>query len=159
MHPAGQHPSPLAHAVTGALAHVAVQVPPLVSVAEEHVPEGVHVVGHAPVIPAAIAVSQVSPASTAPLPQRGMQSLSLVALQLEGQQRSPPVQLVIVVDSHAAVQVPARASETVVHAIVEGEHVVGHAPVAPAAMAVSQVSPTSTRPLPQFDEHTPATHD
>ena len=156
MQPVGQHPSPLAHAVMGALAHAAVQVPPLESVAEVHVMVAEHVVGHAPATPVEMAVSQVSPASTTPLPQREAQSLSLVALQLEGQQRSPPVQLVIAVDSHAAAHVPARASDAVAHAIVEGEHVVGHAPVIPVEMAVSQVSPTSTRPLPQFEEHTPA---
>ena len=53
-------------------------------------------VGQAPV-PDKIPLSQVSPDSTTPLPQTGVQSVSLVALQPEGQQPSPEVQVVMLV--------------------------------------------------------------
>ena len=47
--------------------------------------------------PDTIPVSQVSPDSTTPLPQTAVQSVSLVALQPEGQQPSPEVQVVMLV--------------------------------------------------------------
>jgi hypothetical protein len=43
------------------------------------------------------AESQVSPGSNTPLSQTGAQSVSLLALQPEGQHESPEVQLVMVV--------------------------------------------------------------
>jgi hypothetical protein len=54
-------------------------------------------------------MSQVSPASTAPLPHTTGQSLSVLLLQLPavGQQPSPLTQAVIGVLTHWDVQVPA----------------------------------------------------
>src|SRR5262245_56750130 len=93
-------------------------------------------------------VSQVSPASTAPLPQATAQSPSLLLVQPGAQQPSPLVQVLIGVVTQRAVQVPALISVSVVQ-LSPSLQLVRQAPGWPAAMAVSQVSPESTAPLPQ----------
>jgi len=89
VHPLGQHPSPLAHAVRGVLVHwkehaSTVPVEPSVVQAFPSSQE----VGQLP--------SQVSPASTVPLPQVAEQSLSVPLVQAEGQQPSADTQVVTV---------------------------------------------------------------
>ena len=74
-----------------------------------------HDVGHAPVEPAGIAVSHVSPGSTTPLPQVAEQLLSLADVHPGGQQPSPFMQAVIGVFMQAAVHVPPFANVSVVH--------------------------------------------
>jgi hypothetical protein len=155
VHPEGQHPSPFAQVVMGVEVHIAAQVPPPVSEARAQALMGEQVVGHAPVMPAAMPVSQSSPVSTTPLPQRTAQSLSLVELHVEGQHPSALMHPVMGVVSQTAAQVPAPVSRVVLHVPVDA-HDRGHAPVMPAAMAVSHDSPTSTRPLPQVAVHMPA---
>src|SRR5262245_28000164 len=93
-------------------------------------------------------VSQVSPASTMPLPQTAGQSPSLLLLQAGGQQPSPLRHMVTGVVVHVAVQVPAFCSVSVVQ-LLPSLQLVGQAPGWPAAMPVWQVSPASTAPLPQ----------
>jgi hypothetical protein len=89
--------------------------------------------------------SQVSPASTTPLLQVTLQSLSLLLLQPAGQQESPGMQLVMSAKLHATLQLAMLPTlVSVVHAVPSlqsvGQKVVG-----------SQVSPTSVTPLPQLD--------
>jgi hypothetical protein len=130
----------------------AVHVPTFCSVSVVQAFWSLHEVGHAPAWPAGIAVSQVSPESTTPLPQAGVggasQSLSGGFVQLLGQQPSPLTHAVIGEYVQAAVQVPAFCSVSVVQAF-WSLHEVGQAPGLPAWIAVSQVSPCSTLPLPQ----------
>jgi hypothetical protein len=144
----------------GALTHAAVQVPALVSVEVVHALGAVQLVGQAPVWPAAMAVSQVSPVSTTPLPQQLAtpvvhvvigQSASVALVQPAGQQPSlvVPLQVVIGVFTHLAEQsaaLPVRAEVVQVSGAVQ---LVGQAPVCPAGIALSQFSPGSTTPLPQ----------
>jgi hypothetical protein len=88
--------------------------------------------------------SQVSPFSTAPLPQVGEQSRSVLALHPVGQQPSPPIQAVMAVWVQATLQV---ALPPVIWSVVQallslqevGQEDFG-----------SQVSPFSTTPLPHF---------
>lgn len=69
-----------------------------------------------PGIPAVIARSHCSPASTTPSPQTTGQSESVVAVQPAGQQPSPPMQRVIGVATQLAVQEAGEPrSATVVH--------------------------------------------
>jgi hypothetical protein len=87
--------------------------------------------------------SHVSPASTAPLPQRGAQSLSLLALQPDGQQPSPFAQAVCAPSStQAAVQAAADPDRRRRAQPIQG-HAVGQ------LCGGSQVSPLSIMPLPQ----------
>src|SRR5438128_196368 len=87
----GQQPSPAAHAVC-----VPSSTQRAVQEAAEPAsfclvqPSAGQLVGHE------LGGSQTSPVSTTPLPQAGWQSLSLVALQLGGQQPSPPTHAVCV---------------------------------------------------------------
>jgi hypothetical protein len=67
-HDAGQQPSPVMHIVMTALAQIAVQVPARSNESVVHATLSSQDVGHAPGLPAAMAVSQVSCASTTPLP-------------------------------------------------------------------------------------------
>jgi hypothetical protein len=64
--------------------------------------------GHAPAKPVVIARSQVSPVSTARLPQTTVQSLSLFAEHPAGQQPSPSAQAVIGVATQDALHSSAR---------------------------------------------------
>src|SRR5262245_1662195 len=95
-----------------------------------------------------MAVSQVSPASTAPLPQTAGQSPSLLLLQPGAQQPSPLRHMVTGAVVHVAVQVPALFSVSVVQ-LLPSLQLVGQAPGWPVAMPVSQVSLESPTPLPQ----------
>src|SRR5690349_8890352 len=88
--------------------------------------------------------SQVSPASTTPLPQLAEQLLSLLALQPGGQQPSPLRQVVIGCRVQAAVQLAALPlSESSVHAL-PSLHV---AATSRQTATGSQVSPASIVPL------------
>ena len=93
--------------------------------------------------------SHCSPCSTTPLRQTGGQSLSLLLLAPTpaGQQPSLCAGIVIAGNVHAAVHVPMLASTLRVQAM-PSSHAVGQRP-APTRIAVSQVSPGSTTPLPQ----------
>jgi hypothetical protein len=134
--------------VIGEYEHAAWQVAALSKVFVVHDKPSSHAAGHAPA-PLAIAVSHVSPVSTAPLPHGDEQSLSFVGVAPAGQQPSPLIRAVICACVHAAVQLdPVIASA--VHASTSLQ-LVGHAP-APLAIAVSHVSPVSTAPLPHGDE-------
>src|SRR5262249_42674466 len=98
--------------------------------------------------PLGIAVSHSSPDSSAPLPQIGWQSGSVFALPAGGQQLSLGPTAVIGVCEQAALQVPPESSVSVVHESLSLQSAVtGHRPV-PVVIAVSQVSPASTTPLP-----------
>lgn len=137
--PAAQQPSASPHCVIGWLVQAALQLVALpVSTSSVHALLSLHDVGHE-------APSHVSPASTAPLPQVGEQSASLVALQPGAQQPSPSVHWVMPWNEHAALQLAAEpTSVSIVHATLS-LHVVGHDPP-------SQVSPGSTMSLPQLGE-------
>jgi len=98
--------------------------------------ESLQVVGQLP--------SQVSPASTTPLPQLGEQSLSFVESQPAGQQPSPFWQVEMFWWAQATLQL---AALPVIVSMVQAfwsSQVVGQLP--------SQVSPGSTTPLPQLAE-------
>ena len=90
--------------------------------------------------------SQASPLSTRPLPHVAEQSLSVSGVAPLGQQPSPGMACLISTGSHRAPQrlpssrstkQPSRASQPS-----------GHAPGSPCAIATSQRSSSSTRPLP-----------
>jgi hypothetical protein len=136
--PDGQHPSPDAHAVCGpSSTQWAVQSVALPASFCLVQPSGAHVVGHWP------GGSQLSPASTTPLPQVAGQSLSLLALQPGGQQPSPPMHVVCSRSfTHWAVQVPGLATRRSMHP--SGAHDCGQ------LSSGSQTSPhaASTTPLP-----------
>jgi hypothetical protein len=88
--------------------------------------------------------SQVSPASTIPLPQVEEQSASLALSQPGGQQPSPVRHAVIVWWLQAALQdAAAPVKESMVHELPSSQDV---------TQLPSQVSPASTIPLPQLDE-------
>jgi hypothetical protein len=96
----------------------------------------------------ALGGSQVSPVSTTLLPQAGWQSVSLVALQLAGQQASPFAHVVCRLPStHRASQVPALPARTRSWQPTAG-HVVGQLP--------SHSSPVSTTPFPQRTAQSPS---
>ena len=142
LQPLAQQPSLLVQDVIVTLLQAAMQVPPETS--ESCVQALLSLqsaaVGHFPV-PLVIAVSQVSPWSTLPLPQVAAQSLSVSCVQPDGQQPSPPAHAVMGVFAHAAVQVPLFMTESVVQTWLSLQSAaVGHLPV-PLVMPVSQVSP------------------
>jgi hypothetical protein len=87
--------------------------------------------------------SHFSPGSTTPLPQRTMQSLSLVLLQAAGQQPSPRAHMLWVPSStQRALQVAAIPSSLRRPQPIQGQ-------VAGQLDGGSQVSPVSTTPFPQ----------
>jgi len=144
LQPLAQQPSPLTQAVIGVLPHFAVHVlaSPL-SVSVVQTSPSLHEVGHLSaglVLP----LSQVSPASTTPLPHDVVQSWSVFALQIVvSQHESLTVRLhtVIFVFVHSAVQVAALpVSTSVVHELLS-LHEVGQLP--------SHFSLPSTLPSPQ----------
>lgn len=96
VHPAGQHRSPPAQAVTGTCEQARVQ-PSVVPRAKSsvHGSLSAHEAGHAPACPAVIPLSQTSGGSRTPFPHRGLQSESVVALHSGGQQASPSAQVVM----------------------------------------------------------------
>jgi len=139
--PAGQQPSPSAQAVTGVFVQRTSQVPaaPVFTSVVQALPS-LQVDGQLP--------SHTSPGSTTLLPQCAEQSVSVAALQAEGQHPSPPAQAVMGSWTHASVQVEALPVEwSAVQASVSA-HESGHAPGWPGPMPLSQVSPDSTAPLP-----------
>jgi hypothetical protein len=127
--------------------HRAVHVIGFVNTSVVHTLPSLHEVGHLPV-PVVIAVSQVSPASTTPLPQLARQSLSVALFAPGGQQPSLLIGIVMAVCMHAAWQLFGFIRTSVVHACMSSQFV-GHAP-APATMPVSQTSPGSRMPLPHI---------
>jgi hypothetical protein len=151
--PAGQQPSPFIGIVIGVNAHVAVHVPPFMSESDVHAIMSLHAVGHAPGMPAAIAVSQVSPASTIPLLHITAQSMSVALVAAGGQQPSPSAGIVIPPCTHSLVQssdVP--AVESVVQASMSSQSV-GQAPAVPPAIPGSHSSTPLTRPSPHSRRH------
>ncbi len=90
--------------------------------------------------------SQVSPFSTAPLPQVGEQSESVLALHAAGQQPSPATQLVMLVWVHATLQV------SLLPVILSMVQALPSLQEAGQEDFGSQVSPLSTTPLPHFGE-------
>jgi glutaredoxin-related protein len=102
LHPGAQHPSPPTQATMGVLVHRRSQVAalPVWESAVQAFPS-LHVAGQLP------GGSHVSGDSTTPFPHRGRQSLSTRALQLAGQQPSPPEHAVIAVCVHTRLQVAA----------------------------------------------------
>ncbi len=143
--PGGQQPSPLRGTVIGVNRQCALQVPPSTTSSVVHASPSSQLVGHTPA-PEVIAVSHISPGSRWPSPQLAAQSLSLPELAPGGQQPSPLTGVVIGTFVHRAVHAsPIRVS--VVHASPSSQ-LVGHAPGWPLAIAVSQVSPGSSVPLP-----------
>jgi len=68
VHVEGQQPSPAWHIVVMVFVHLAVHFPSFSSVSLVHATLSLQDAGHAPGLPAAIAVSQVSCGSTTPLP-------------------------------------------------------------------------------------------
>jgi hypothetical protein len=107
------------------------------------------VVGQAPGLPAAIAMSQVSSLATFPSPQLAEQSGSLAAVQPAGQQPSlVGLQATMGFDTQAALQALAEPVSAVCsQADGEGGQLVGQAPGPTAAL--SHASPGSTTPSPQ----------
>jgi hypothetical protein len=142
--PDGQQPStvvPLG-VVIGVCVHAAVHAEPVIASIVQAIVSS-HDAGQAPA-PLVIAVSHVSPVSTVPLPHEAEQSGSVPGVAPVGQQPSA-VPAAIGVCVHAAVH-SLPVSESVVQTM-PSSHDAGHAP-APLAIAVSQVSPVSTTPLP-----------
>src|SRR6185436_12650539 len=92
--------------------HAAWQVPALMSASLVHDTPSSHEAGHLPV-PFAMPVSQVSPASTTPLPHDAEQSLSVLWLAPAGQQPSPSCTSVIGVWRHAVVHAEPDSTSTV----------------------------------------------
>jgi hypothetical protein len=143
LHPVGQQPSPALQAVMGVWLQTTLQgVPPSTSVVQGSLSLG-QVVGQGSVVEFG---SQVSPVSTTPLPQTGLQSESLVALHPAGQQPSAPIQAVMATWVQATLQVSLPpVIWSVVQALLSLQEV-GHEDFG------SQVSPLSTTPLPHFGE-------
>jgi hypothetical protein len=139
VHPVGQQPSPEAQAVWApSSTQCAVQSAAVPASFRLVHPMGGQVVGQVP------GGSQLSAASSTPLPQAATQSLSLPALQAGGQQPSPPMQVVWSRSfTHAAVQVPGLATRRSMQPI--GGHDAGQ------SVSGSQTSPqvASTTPFPQ----------
>ncbi len=94
LQPGGQQPSPVAHAVIGALLHAAAHPEPT-SLSRVHAIPSLQPEGQAPG-PDEIAVSQVSGGSTTPLPHEAEQSLSFTASHPDGQHPSPDAHAVMV---------------------------------------------------------------
>ena len=136
--PLGQQPSPLVQVVMLVWLQATLQLAALpVIVSVVHGLLSLQLAGHVP------GGSQVSPDSTTPLPQLGLQLLSLLALQPEGQQPSPPTHAVMVVCVQATLQVAALpVIVSVVHGLLSLQ-LAGQLP------GGSQVSPGSMMPLPQ----------
>jgi hypothetical protein len=150
LHPDGQQLSSAPHTVIVVCVQCAEQLSAVpIRASTVHALPSSHEVGQAPGCPAGIPLSQDSPFSTRPLPQLAGQSLSLTAVQPPGQQPSPAAQVVMRTWLQVAVQSAALpVTLSVVHGSVSAQSV-GQAPSSPAAMAGSQLSPGSSRPLPQ----------
>ena len=88
--------------------------------------------------------SQDSPASTTPSPQNPLQSVSTSCVQPIGQQPSPDSQIAMSWFVHSALQFSAQPTNASLVHTLPSSQVSGHSP--------SQISPTSTTPLPQDAE-------
>jgi hypothetical protein len=110
VHPGGQHPSPLPQVVIDVLlTHSAVQAAALPCNVRCWQPTGGQLVGQ-------LTPSHFSPTSVTPFPQLGVQSPSLVALQVPGQHPSPLTQAVWTPSlMHWARQEPGLATRRSVH--------------------------------------------
>ena len=140
--PAGQQPSAAAHSVICWWLHATLQFslePVMVSMVQA-VPS---------LQPSAQSPSQVSPVSTAPLPQLAEQSLSVLALQAAGQQPSSSAQAVISAKLQATLQFSGEPVFVSVVQALPSSHSVGQSP--------SQVSPGSLMSLPQEVEQSSST--
>jgi hypothetical protein len=138
LQPGAQQPSPLAQAVIAVFVQAALQAAALpVRVSVVQAMPSLQLVGQ-------LAPSHFSGASTIPLPQTGLQSLSLLALQPGAQQPSPPVQAVIAVWPHWTLHLLAEPDRTSTVQALLSSQLVGQLP--------SHVSPASTTLLPQVDE-------
>ena len=136
LHPEAQHPSPSVQVVISIVVQNASQVvaEPLKE-SSVHALESSQAVGQFP--------SQISFVSMTPLPQSGLQSVSLLLLQPLAQHPSPLVQAVIPVNTQTASQLeelPFRESDVQLSPSLQ---VAGQFP--------SQVSPTSTILLEQME--------
>jgi hypothetical protein len=144
LHPVGQQPSPATQVVMALKLHATLQLLALPVIwSRVHALPSSHAAGQD------VAGSQVSPESTAPLPQVAEQSESLPELHAAGQQPSPPVQAVMAVALHATLQVWALP---VVWSSVQA---LPSSQTAGQDVAGSQVSPDSTIPLPQVTPEAP----
>jgi hypothetical protein len=136
--PGGQQPSPGEHAVMAVLLHATLQLAalPVIWSWVQALPSS-QLAGHV------VAGSQVSPASTMPLPQLAEQSESVAAAHVAGQQPSPPTQVVMALLLHTTLHAsPLPVSWSSVQALPSSQ-LVGQ------EVAGSQVSPASTTALPQ----------
>jgi hypothetical protein len=98
--PTGQQPSPGAHALMAVWLHATLQLAALPVIwSWVHALPSSQLAGHV------VAGSQVSPASTTPLPQLAEQSESSAALHAAGQQPSPPTHVVTALLVHATLHV------------------------------------------------------
>src|SRR5450432_2152838 len=108
--------------------------------------------GQAPGAPGAMPRSQSSPGSTVPSPQVGEQSRSVERVAPAGQHPSYAFAFGVgtVISSWAQTRVQSDPFDvSCVHATPSSQSAGGQAPGSARAMAVSQVSPGSTTPLPQ----------
>jgi hypothetical protein len=138
LHPGGQHPSLLLQAVVGAWLQAALQLAALpVSTSTVQAFPSSQVVGQLE------DGSQVSPASTLPLPQLAEQSPSVVLSQPAGQQPSPLLQAVMGLWLHVTLQVAALPVSASTVQEFPSSQAVGQ------LKGGSQVSPVSTVLLPQ----------
>ncbi|MBC8131492.1 MAG: hypothetical protein H7X95_00815 [Deltaproteobacteria bacterium] len=146
-HPVGQQRSPPPQAVIGTCEHARVQLSALPRVKSwVHGSASAQEAEQAPGCPAVMPRSQVSVSSTMPFPQRGAQSLSLTALQLGPQQRSPFTQEVTGCRVHRTSQSVVAVRFQVAHAAAgghDGAHDKGTVPVSHDSHGVS------TTPFPQ----------
>jgi hypothetical protein len=148
LQPGAQHPSPLTHPMTGWRVHRASQSVVVVRFHVAQISGGGHPAEHEAGV---LAVSHVSHGvSTTPLPQVAGQSVSTPAWAPGGQHPSPFRMVVVITKTHRALQVSASISRSSVHGT-PSEQLRGHAP-GPDEIAVSQVSPASSLPLPQLGE-------
>jgi len=145
--PPGQQPSPPVHAVMGVFVQATLQLAfdPVRASAVQALPS-LHVMAEQTT--AAGATSQVSPVSMRPLPQPG-QSTSIVGPHPVGQNPSagPQVRLVVV---QRYVQAPTLPDEVRTLSTSDTQAVI----CVMQALGGSQVSPVSTRPLPQPGQST-----
>jgi hypothetical protein len=138
LQPLGQQPSPEVHAVMAVLLQATLQFSALpVSRSSVHAMRSSQLAGHE------AGGSQVSPLSSEPLPQLAEQSTSVVWLQPAGQQPSPELQMTMVLNVHATLQVAVFPVCWFVVQALPSSHAVGH------VLGGSQVSPELTTPLPQ----------
>jgi hypothetical protein len=130
VHAAGQHPSPLKHAVMRMCEHVRVHAstdPLATSIV--HASWSLHDAAQAPGLPAVIRRSQLSAVPTTLSPQITEQSESLAVVHPAGQQPSPDAHPVIGEETHRALHIAASpCSSTDVQVFAMLGQSVGHEP-------------------------------